>query len=517
MTHDPNTANRRFQEAAAEQLGESPNTADSTNGMAGVKQDQGVNSTLVDLRSADGRTDIANARRIRQAFGDSLRFCDPWGKWLVWDDKRWAVDCKRRVEAMAKKIAQNVWGQVGELLPESEGPLSAELVRFARATASARGQANMLTLAKSEPGIPILPQQLDADPWALNCQNGTVNLKTGDLRPHSRGDLITTLCPTPYIAGASGECPLWQQTSDRIFAGNAAVCGFVRRLFGAALAGLVVEHILPIFWGDGSNGKGLLLETVMDVLGPDFACKISADVLLASKGDRHPTELADLHGKRLVVASESDDGRRLKEGLIKEITGGDTIKARRMREDFWQFRPSHTLVMLTNHRPTVRGTDHGIWRRLCLVPFVQKFWDADRGETGPPELQADKHLRDKLRSEHAGILAWLVQGCLEWQHSGLGEPEEVKAATAQYRSSQDVLGAFVAACCAEGPEYTAKASDVYRAYSAWCKANGEYAVSQRRFGDAMSERGVDRYKSNGVYYRGMGLDLEQSEQLDPSF
>jgi putative DNA primase/helicase len=465
----------------------------------------GIISDITDLRSAAARTDAANARRLAQLYGVDLRWCEPWGKWLAWDSRRWAPDAERRVDAMAKEVADIIWNHTAKLLPDLDYATAKELTAFARYTAGARGVANMVTLAKSEPGIPILPATLDADPWLLNCGNGTVDLRTGTIRPHERGDLITTLCPTEYTAGAEVECPLWELSADRVFGGNPALTGFSQRLLGSAIVGTVVEHILPIFWGDGSNGKGAMLETVMDVIGPDFACKIAADVLLASKGDRHPTELADLHGKRLVVASETDDGRRLREGLLKEITGGDTIKARRMREDFWQFKPSHTLILLTNHRPTVRGTDHGIWRRLCLVPFTQKFWDADRGETGPPELQADKHLRDRLRAEHSGILRWLVAGCIQWQANGLQEPDEVRAATADYRATQDVLGAFLDECCIFGNSYTSKASDVRKRYQSWCDDNGQRPVNGNRFGEAMTERGVTRRKNSGIVYDGVAL------------
>jgi len=468
----------------------------------------------IDLADPSGRTDIANSRRLAQLHGASIRRCEPWGKWLVWDGKRWAIDAERRIDAMAKDVAKEVLGQAGLLLQSLSYPEQRELLRFAQGTANERGVAAMISLARSEGGIAILPDRLDAEPWALNCANGTLDLRTGELREHDRADLLTKLCPTEYAPGAEGACPLWEQAVERIFGQNADLCGFVQRLLGVAIVGSVSEHILPIFWGDGCNGKSVLLETILDVLGSDYACKMSSDVLLASKNNRHPTEKADLHGKRLVVASETDDGRRLSEGLLKELTGGDTIKARRMREDFWEFDPSHTFVMLTNHRPVVRGTDHGIWRRLCLVPFAQTFWDADRGETGDPELRADKRLREKLRAEYPGILRWLVDGCLQWQRSGLREPDEVRSATEEYRSSQDTLGAFIADCCVTGKAYTAKASAVYAAYVHWCQENGEHELNHRRFGDAISERGIERRKSNGIWYDGLGL--EQLEQWNES-
>jgi putative DNA primase/helicase len=219
----------------------------------------------------------------------------------------------------------------------------------------------------------------------------------------------------------------------------------------------------------------------------------------------HPTERADLFGTRLVVASESNLDAKLSEAVVKELTGGDRIKARRMREDFWEFSPSHTLLLVTNHQPQVVGTDHGIWRRLAVVPFTRTYWSRSRGECGPPELEMIPDLRDRLRAEHPGILRWLVAGCLAWQAQGLSPPTEVLAATQEYRTREDVLAEFLDAVCRYGEGLSVKASVVREAYQAWCTNSGERPVNGRVLWPELARRRVRRRTSNGTWYDGMAL------------
>jgi putative DNA primase/helicase len=462
------------------------------------------------LKSDNGRTDLSNAVRLVLLHGDRIRWCEPWGKWLVWDGRRWLLDNERQSEALAKSVADAIWAWTADNLRDMPRDQAEEVLRFARYSAGARGIGNMLALARSEPGIPILPEHIDAHPWLLNCANGIVDLKTRELLPHDRRFLLTKLAPVEYIQGPAGECPIWEATLDKIFAGSEELTNFVHRLFGSAMPGEVVEHSLPILWGNGSNGKSLIVETLLEILG-DYGGKAAPDLLLAKKGDSHPCDKADLFAKRFVFSVETDDGRRLAEATIKELTGGDRIKARRMREDFWEFPPSHSLFMVTNYRPRVRGQDHGTWRRLQLLPFNVKFWNRDRGETGPAELEADKHLKDKLRAEYGGILRWLVDGCHAWQRNGLCEPAEVKEATKSYKAAEDVLAAFIAECCEIdlrtdhfGTFFASlKASDLRKRLGEWCKENSEKPVSGRRLGDYLGDSGVTKRTSNGTYYDGI--------------
>jgi putative DNA primase/helicase len=356
----------------------------------------------------------------------------------------------------------------------------------------------MLSLAQSEPGIPVLPADLDSDPWSFNCVNGTVELRTGRLREHRREDRITKLCPVAFRPEAA--CAAWVRFLGAVFEGDGGLVAFVQRLLGRCLSGDVSEQILPIFWGGGANGKSTLVNAVLETMGPDYSMKAPAELLMQSKGDRHPCELAQLFGMRLVVASEAHQGRRLNEALVK---------ARRMQENFWQFNPTHKIIFLTNHKPVVVGTDAGIWRRLRLVPFGVRFWDpfeaANEGKDLPGALRQDKHLSEKLQAEAEGILAWMVRGCLDWQRDGLTLPEKVRTATAGYRQSEDVLARFIAECCVTGTEHRCRSGKLYDAYKRWAEANGEEPLSGRRFGEAMSERDYARYTSNGTWYRGIAL------------
>jgi putative DNA primase/helicase len=464
-----------------------------------------VGEDLTDLRAASGRTDTANARRMAKLHGENVRWCDPWGKWLAWDGRRWSLDAERRIDAMAKEVGQAVWTQTAILLPDLDYSAALELTGFARMTASARGVANMLTLAKSERGVPILPGAVDADPWALNCVNGTLDLRTGKLRTHARGDMLTKLCPVEFDATATS--PNWEAMLTTIMGGNADLVTFLQRAVGYSLTGSVAEQVLFLLWGKGSNGKSTFVNAVLDVTGPDYGMQAPDGLLMVKRNDSHPTEKADLFGRRFVSSVEIEDGARLAESLVKQLTGGDAIRARRMREDHWQFNPTHKLWMAANHKPQIRGSDHGIWRRVKLVPFTVTIPDADQ----------DKGLPAKLKAERAGILSWAVRGCLDWQREGLGEPDAVRDATAEYRGEMDIIGAFVAEWCVEGKAFAARASSVYAAYARWCQANGEYAVNQRRFGLAISERGIERYTNDGVWYRGLGLATEGTEGADATF
>jgi putative DNA primase/helicase len=241
---------------------------------------------------------------------------------------------------------------------------------------------------------------------------------------------------------------------------------------------------------------------VLDLLGEDFAIKAAPELVMI-KRDAHPTERADLFGKRLVACVETSEGKRLAETLVKDLTGGDKQRARRMREDFWQFDPTHKIILATNHKPEIRGTDHAIWRRIRLVPF----------NVTVPENEQDPALPDKLRAELPGILAWCVRGCLDWQEHRLGTPEEVKDATAAFRQQQDVLGMFIDERCIVNADAKVKSGDLYAAYKAWCLATGEHAVNQTRFGEAISERGFGKMRSGG-HWRG-GIGLLDSDHLDP--
>jgi putative DNA primase/helicase len=358
----------------------------------------------------------------------------------------------------------------------------------------------MINLAISEPGIPVLHTDLDQNPWLLNVQNGTVDLQTGDIRPHNRGDLITKLCPTKFNPDAKSY--VWDRFLEGVFDGKQDLIDFMQRWCGYCLTGIVREQMLPIWFGSGANGKSTFIEAFMHAFGSDYAMKAPHDLFVVKKHNSHPTELADLFGKRFVAAVETGDGRRLNESLVKELTGGDSIRARRMKEDFWEFSPTHKAIICTNHKPQVRGNDHAIWRRLWLVPFTVKFWNPDKGETGPGELRQDKLLPKKLVAEAEGILAWAIRGCLDWQSHGISEPRDVLAATEEYRADENITERFISECCVTGQDtYVVRASALYDAYKKFCEETGEDVETQRLFGSKLTEIGYKRFTNNGTWYR----------------
>ena len=272
--------------------------------------------------------------------------------------------------------------------------------------------------------------------FLLNVENGTIDLRTGKLRPHQREDLITRLAPVKFLPGA--KCPTWLRVLDEIFAGDTGLDS----LLEDALRRLPDRRRHRIRFcrfstGPGANGKTTILTVLLEILGPDYAIVAPPGLLTLKKGERHPTELASLFNKRLVVDSETAEGAQFNENLVKQLTGGDKIRARRMREDFWEFSPTHKILMCTNHKPEIRETKNAIWRRVKLVPFNVTI----------PEDQQDARLPDRLRAEYPGILAWCVEGCLDWQELGLEIPPAVEDATKEYRRESDVIGEFLGSEC----------------------------------------------------------------------
>jgi len=374
----------------------------------------------------------------------------------------------------------------------------------ARYSNSKNGIRNMTAMAKSE--LAIGPEELDTDPWLFNVENGTINLRTGEIREHRREDFVTKLAPVAFDPDA--DCPLWRQFLQTIFNGSEELVGYIQRLAGYCLTGVTEEHILPFLHGTGANGKSTLVETILKLMGPDYSMKAAPDLLMAKRGESHPTDRADLFGKRFVACVETEEGRRLAEALTKELTGGDRVRARRMREDFWEFTPTHHIWLASNHRPTIAGTDHGIWRRVKLIPF----------DVVIPKAEQDKKLPAKLARELPGILNWAIAGCLDWQRDGMLEPEIVLAATGEYSTEMDEVGQFIEEHCQLGPDFMAPATELYLAFVGATKSQ----ISQHSFGDRLRRKGFQNrdpatgkeYRTNKGKHGWKGLRLRSEEVLD---
>lgn len=429
-------------------------------------------------------TDVANARGLVTLYGPDLRFVGAWGKGVVWDGARWVLDEGTRWQYSAVKTAQEMYARARAALDAAMASGDKSALDSARrdldwavASHSAGRITAMANISRTLPEIAISHESLDADPWLLNVQNGTIDLRTGQLRPHRREDLITRLTPVHYDLAATA--PIWDAFLHRVMGGDRELVSYLQRLIGYALSGEVREHVLVFFYGGGANGKSTFLTTIHAMLG-DYATPAPRGLLFRSRGERHPTELATLFGRRFVTCSEIEEGQVFDEALTKDLTGGDRIECRRMREDFWTYVPTHKLFMAGNHKPTVRGDDEGIWRRMRLVPWTVTI----------PQAERDTTLPEKLRAELPGILRWAVEGCMAWQRHGLAAPDAVRRATDDYRGENDTLGEFFRLHVAFESGATIVRRELREAYENWCKENGQPPFAARRFAARLRESGV---------------------------
>ncbi len=456
------------------------------------------------IMEAFSLSDLGNSRRLVALHGQDLRYCHLNKKWYAWNGKYWAVDSTAEVERRAKLIIAELYREASECQDFKEREARG---KFALQCEESRRILAMVRQAQSEPGVPILPAAFDAQPWLLNCANGTIDLSTGRLRPHAREDLLTCMSPVPFEPEA--EIIEWEKFLYQIMdvrreptAADRMVV-FLQRAFGYAVTGATKEQCLFILWGGGANGKSTLLNLVKEVLG-NYALNTPIETLLAkNRGGDIPTDVARLDGPRFVTASEVDRGRRLAESLVKELTGKDTISARFLYGEYFDFKPQFKLFLSTNNKPVIRGADDAIWRRLNMIKFNVQFGEGK-------DFPQDKDLEDKLRAEAPGILAWLVRGCLYWQQEGLGRPEEVTAANAEYRAEMDVLAEFIEDCCLVAPGLSATAQEIYSAYCHWAEEAGlkeKEIMKQRTFGICLTERGFKRDKgaAGKRFWRGVGL------------
>ena len=449
-----------------------------------------------DLGTVSPCTHVANARRIARNYAQTLRYVLGRG-WIVWTGQFWRPDptadgalATGFVSGLARKIAE----EAAALYAAAANTSTDEERKALYARAEARGKwayqsenasviAAGLKLAKRD--LLIEHHQIDSNPWLFNCQNGTIDLRTGMLQPHNPTDLITHLAPVTYDAHAT--CPTWEKFVREVFADDMEMVKFLQRALGWSLTGVVQDRALFFLYGSqGTNGKTTLVETYRDVLGTwgeesfGYARKVDVTTFMKSKTyDDNLRKVCQLAGARFTYSSEIDEEHRLNEQLIKDMTGGDTLEARRLYNEPFTFKPTFKPWMYGNHKPEIRGTDDALWSRVKLVPFEVSF--ADR---------VDPTLPDKLRAELSGILNWAIQGCLAWQQEGLKPPERVQTATQKYREEQDTIGRFISECCQTGEEYmTCKASILYAAYERWANDNNHEDLNQKRFGSYLTAHG----------------------------
>jgi putative DNA primase/helicase len=440
---------------------------------------------MPDLPQTEHLSDLENAARFAAEHRLDLRYLAKSRRWYVWDGTRWGEDDTAEVQRRAKETVRRLYEQVDGIFDSGQRE---RLRRSAIRTQQASRIASIIELAKSEPGIPITTEELDRDPWLLNVENGTIDLRTGKLRRHSRNDLITQVAPVRYDAAAT--CPTWSAFLVRIMGGNGDLIRYIQKAVGYGLTGDTREQCLFVAYGLGANGKSTLLTGVTGAVG-EYAQHTPTETLLQKRNDNIPNDLARLRGARFVTAVEAECNRKLAEALVKQMTGGDKITARFLHGEFFEFTPRFKLFLAVNHKPVIQGTDHAMWRRIRLIPFTVTI----------PEAEQDRTLPDKLSRERAGILRWAVEGCLAWQQEGLTPPNEVTQATKEYRAEMDTLQPFIDACCFIDPKIWTPAKLLHERYVEWCRRQGETPMSKAEVGTRLAERGFtsDRTKSERIW------------------
>ncbi len=447
-------------------------------------------------------TDLGNAERLVAQHGADLRYCHPRQKWYVWTGTHWREDDTAAVERMAKATVRAIYAEAAD---ETDDNRRAAIVKHARQSEASNRIAAMISLAESELGIPVLPSELDADPWLLNCKNGTLDLISGDLKPHSQTDLITRIAPVEHDPDARSD--VWETFLETATDGNKELQAFLQRATGYALTGDTREEVLLFVHGPTGTGKSTFVEAVKSILGP-YATTADFESFLARRENSGPrNDIAKLANTRLVTSVEVDEGKRLAQGLVKALTGRDTITARFLHQEFFDFLPTFKLWLCANHAPKVDNRDDAIWRRILLVPFVHSI----------PKDQRDPNVKATLRdpsASGAAILAWAARGCLEWQKHGLGVPPIVQTATENYRRSMDRLAGFIAECCVVDPQAQVKSSVIREAYEEWCKENGDNDLLRgTAWANQLRAYGCEQDRGTGGIrvWRGIRLLLEDEE------
>jgi putative DNA primase/helicase len=448
-------------------------------------------------------TDAGLGRRLVVRAHGEVRWCREDRAWLAWDGRRWVSDDGERATLVAKQVADELWREFQNL---GRADVTPRVLRFVQSASDARAIRAAVEMAKTEPGIPVRATELNTDPWLLNIANGTLNLLTGKLLPHTPAHLITHVADAVAF-DPMANAPTWRRFMAEVTGGSLELEQFLQRSFGLVLSGDVSEQRLWLHYGDGANGKTTTLELLKYLLGPYAGSAPDELLLTTERGMEAARQVADLAGKRLVDVEETSDGRRFNEGVVKKLTGGNTIKGRHIYGKPFEVRPSWKLHVATNYRPVVRGTDGGIWRRLLLCPWGQRF-DGER---------ADLRLGEKLRAELPGVLNWLLAGFESWRAGGLSPPTIVTEATGSYATENDSIGRWLAERTLKDTHARAEAGALYLDYKAWCDESGEHAVSVKRLGVELEGRGFRKERLTSGPLRdktvriGIGLVSERGE------
>lgn len=441
--------------------------------------------------------DTGNADRFTDMHGDTLRYSYTRKNWYFYNGKIWTIDNEGKVKTMADEVIESMKSEK-VFVPEGEEEeeMKKLLRKHIKSTRNHNGKTNMIK--ESQHLLPIQPQQFDNNLHLFNVQNGYLDLKTGNLYPHEREQYFTKISNVEYTDKA--DCAMWEDFLQQIFDGDNELIEYIQRAVGYSLSGSTEEQMMFILHGNGRNGKSVFLDIITEIFG-NYSTNIQPQAIMVKQQSNNANpDIAKLAGARLVTTTEPNEGVRFDEGLIKQLTGGDKVTARFLYEDEFEFTPQFKLWMATNHKPLIRGTDDGIWRRMGIIPFNVQI----------PESKVDKKLTYKLRREIDAILNWAVEGYLKWQRDGLQEPQCIKDQRDSYRVEMDSIEAFIQDCCVIDPFSNVQAKAFYQAYREWASENGQYMMSNTKFGREMAKKYTKR-KSDGVIVYG-GIKLQDIQK-----
>ncbi len=427
-------------------------------------------------------TDVTNCDYFLKAYGDIIRYCITWNKFLFWNGTNWDIDTRGRVAERCKKFVHKMYRGMRYI---TDRQLEAAFEKHLIKSESFRRIQALEGLLKISEEIKVEDFELDRDNYLFNVEGWTLNLKNGRSKVPNAKDLITK--KSRFIYEKDADCPVWKMFLMQIFNKDLQLIRFIQKAMGYALSGDVSEQCLFILWGTGANGKSTFLNVMLELFG-DYALSTGIETFM-KKNSEQSNDIARLKGMRLVTTSEIEQGRQISESLIKMVTGEDALTARFLYGEYFSFKPTFKIFMATNHKPKIRGADNGIWRRIKMIPFTV---------TIPPE-QRDKNLTEKLIAENSGILNWLLKGYAMWKKEGLEEPPAVREANEEYRMDMDSVGTFVTDCLEldASLQWRLPTNMLYQTYIKWCNKNNERIMSQKWLGMRMSEKGFKRVITNG--------------------
>lgn len=433
---------------------------------------------------APANSEEAIALELADRHHARLRYVAKWSRWMLFEDGRWTPEATLWIHDQARAFCRS-----HAVLIAAESP------REARKLASSTTVNGVVSLLRADRRMVATVDQWDRDPMLLNTPAGVVDLRTGAIRTARPDDYCTKMTAAPPSVGLESECPIWEAFLAKVTKQRKELVGFLRRVCGYVLTGRINEEALFFFYGTGGNGKSKFLGVLAGILG-DYHTKAAISTFIASKNEQHPTDIAKLMGARLVTAVETEEGRRWAEAKIKEMTGGDRLTGRFMRQDFFDFDPQFKLLIAGNHKPGLRSVDIAMRRRFNLVPF----------EVSIPKDEQDKDLADKLRAEWPSILSWMIAGCVEWQQDGLGAPGIVTKATDEYMDAEDAVAAWLDESATIMNDAFETRAALYASWKQWGERNGEWVGSNKQFVQVMEARQFQPHTRVGK--RGfLGLEL----------